>query len=293
MVAQTRPGGQHEYMKKIILDTSIVLKWPDILARRKKDAQFVIVPSCFQELTELLDMHKGVPTIFDLINDSLRSGNTVEYQNIARLDDRRSRGLSPNDCDLVMSALELQGQGFEVYVAADDSQLLQEAQRHSIKVKTLKDLQKEFPPNADTIQAINEKAKEFTAIQRRYLIAGTVIGVGISILVAIAWLNLQAILNTIRIWGLIVALVVLALLLYRLRNKNRFAYGITEYLTGLCLGIMLFYPNFDYENVTWRSFLQILASVYIMVRGLDNIGKALQKTRYATILKSWLRNHRG
>ena len=48
---------------------------------------------------------------------------------------------------------------------------------------------------------------------------------------------------------------------------------------GLVAALRVFWPAFDYANMSGLSVLQVLGGLYIMVRGLDNVGKGLVGTR--------------
>ena len=42
----------------------------------------------------------------------------------------------------------------------------------------------------------------------------------------------------------------------------------------------IFSPSFNYAQIDVNAGLQILGGLYIMVRGMDNIGNALKGTRF-------------
>lgn len=50
------------------------------------------------------------------------------------------------------------------------------------------------------------------------------------------------------------------------------------------LGARVFWPKFDYTTLGAADYLQILAGIYVMVRGLDNI----QKGSKGTIAESFI-----
>jgi hypothetical protein len=266
-------------MKKIILDTNILIQWPGILAKKREGTQFVISSSPLQELTEFTTMRAEGKTLLDLISQSMTAGLTVTHQNRTTLADQRSLGLSRVDLDVAASAFELQNQGLDVAIATDDRVLLQYARLHALKTKTLKDLRAEFGEDTDSNSQIALSAANVVSIQNRSLALGVLIGIAVSLTVAVVWINFVFIVNTIRIWGLVLGLLITGVALYWFRGRNRLAYGIAEFLVGVCTGIMIFLPDYNLAKITGRSFFQLLAALYVMVRGLDNIGKALSGTR--------------
>jgi len=58
------------------------------------------------------------------------------------------------------------------------------------------------------------------------------------------------------------------------------SYGVTEFVFGFIMTLRVFFPDFDYKRLQIMSFLQIIAGIYVMVRGMDNFGKGIQDTRF-------------
>lgn len=280
-------------MKKIILDTSILIQWPGILAKKPMDSQFVISSSSLQELTEFMMMRAEGKTLLDLINQSITAGLTETHQARTTLGTTladRHLGLSQVDRDIVASAFDLMSQGYDVAIATDDIALLKYARFRALKTKTLRDLREEYGEKSDTNSQIQKSADNVVSIQKRSLIIGVLIGLVVSLVVALIWINFVVIVNTIRIWGLALALFLTGFGLYWFRGRNRLAYGIAELLVGLCTGLMIFLPDCDLSKITAKSFFQILAALYVMVRGLDNTGKALSGTRYRGVWEKLFRD---
>ena len=280
-------------MQKIILDTNILIQWPGILAKKPKDVKFVILSSSLQELTEFMMMRAEGETLLNLINQSISAGLTETHHTRTTLGTTlvdQHLSLSRIDRDIAASAVDLQNQGFDVVIATDDVALLQYARLRTLKTKTLKDLQEEYGNTSDTNSQIQKNADSVVSIQKRALVLGILIGLGVSLTVALIWINFVVIVNTIRIWGLVLGLLLTGFGLYWFRGRNRLAYGIAELLVGLCTGFMIFLPDFDLSKITAKSFFQILAALYVMVRGLDNIGKALSGTRYHSAWKKLFRD---
>ncbi len=82
-------------------------------------------------------------------------------------------------------------------------------------------------------------------------------------------------LSSINVWGIIVGIVIVSIVMYWFRSRQRLAYGSSEFVFGVVLAIRVFIPDFDIRDLQTASILQLLGSVYVMVRGLDNIGMGL------------------
>lgn len=76
----------------------------------------------------------------------------------------------------------------------------------------------------------------------------------------------------------------MAFALFALRARWRFAYGLFEFLFGLYIGFRAFSPDFSLSALNEVRSVQALGSLYVMVRGLDNVQKAAK----TTIVGPWL-----
>jgi hypothetical protein len=88
-----------------------------------------------------------------------------------------------------------------------------------------------------------------------------------------------------------VAMFVLAIVLYRLRQRNRIWYGGFELLVSLLafyVGLLTFYESSTPASLQLivGRILIMFAAIYVMVRALDNIGTGLRGTKFE---KRWIR----
>jgi hypothetical protein len=96
--------------------------------------------------------------------------------------------------------------------------------------------------------------------------------------------NAAYLLSTISIWGTALALPLLGILLFWYRQRYRLSYGVFEFLVGVMMGYFVFLPSFDFKTLGVIQGLQILGALYVMVRGLDNIGRGIEEgTRLESI----------
>ena len=125
-----------------------------------------------------------------------------------------------------------------------------------------------------------EKAKNYKKKQLQSLFVSFAVGIVGSLLANLTWQYFDFILGTIRVWGTIILIILTSLFLYWFRGRHRLSYGVTEFVFGFIMASRFFYPDFDYEKLHIISFLQILAGIYVMVRGMDNFGKGIKDTRF-------------
>jgi hypothetical protein len=86
----------------------------------------------------------------------------------------------------------------------------------------------------------------------------------------------RRIVATISIWGTCAVILGAGLALYAIRGRFRVGYGVGELVIGSLATINVFFPTFDYQGLNRAAWLQVLAGLYVMVRGLDNIGEGLE-----------------
>jgi len=89
--------------------------------------------------------------------------------------------------------------------------------------------------------------------------------------------NAAYLLSTISIWGTALMLPLLGKLLFWYRQRYRLSYGVFEFLVGVIMGYFVFLPTFDFKTLGVIQGLQVLGALYVMVRGLDNIGKGIEE----------------
>ena len=234
-------------MKNIVLDTNILLTHPSILARKKHEINLVITQSVLVELSMMIFSTETATHAKKLVDGAIKSGNVQLY---------KAREVISNTFAPSLSI-------------------------------TLDELRNELSEEATLNPDIATDAKALMSSQARYLFRGFLGGVLITLFLVIAWFNIQLIVSTLRVWGTVALVVISGIFLYWLRGRFRLPYGITEICVGVLMATKVFYPSFDYGQIQPSELLQILAGVYIMVRGLDNLGKALRGTRVASLWQNF------
>jgi hypothetical protein len=84
-----------------------------------------------------------------------------------------------------------------------------------------------------------------------------------------------------NVWWVTIVLWLIGIFLYWVRSRYRLVYGIAETLFGVILSYVALPNDEDGSPVKWLSFF---AALYVMVRGLDNVGKSLRKD---TVVRVW------
>ena len=140
------------------------------------------------------------------------------------------------------------------------------------------------------IPSIQGKIVFFERRENTNLIVGIIIGILFTSLALILYLKLNFIIANINIWGTIVATLFLAIVLFIFREKQRLSYGVFEFLVGAISIVILFNTEqFNYQRISFTLdfSVKLMAGLYIMVRGQDNIVKALKDSKIGIKLKKY------
>jgi hypothetical protein len=165
--------------------------------------------------------------------------------------------------------------GDEVKLVAVTGDILEYAKQLGIAVITPEELQKltKTLEEADAAKAaeIVRRAQELQRTEWTRFAFGGLLGLA-AILVAVYF---QAIVSTITIWGTIGFIAVAGPILYALRSRMRIVYGVAEVMVGYYTAANAVLTT---SNDRSREVLAVLGGVYIVVRGLDNVGKTAEGT---------------
>jgi hypothetical protein len=274
-------------MQHFILDTNIIIRSPDILAKGDKYTRFVIPASVISELASFQSRRSG-EQILDLVKNAVKQGvYLLELPFTEVLVKSQLDSIDRLDTDInTVKAVEYYIKQIvpenkeDVYFVTEDIILAKYTRSLGIKTIGLTTLINKLKNLSVTNQDIERSAFSIITRQRRELITGIVWGVIISILGNLFIAKFDVVVNTINIWGTIALIPISSVILYWFRSKNRLFYGITEFLFGFVSTLRVFFPNFSYSLLDTTDFIQIAGSLYIMVRGMDNIGKGLKGTRF-------------
>jgi len=287
-------------MRHFILETSIILRNPAILSKGNEQIRFVIPEPVIDELASLEPTRESASQVLNLVKNAIEHGAyrlnlpSNELLSPSWLGEIKKPRLSLADYAIVLLAEYYQKQLFpkesdSIFLATDDKQLALYAESLGIKTIDSNALKDALINSSVTNQEIKREASSVTFLQRKELILGLFFGILVSLITNLIATNFNAIVKVINIWGTIVMFPMAGIFLFWFRSRNRLAYGIAEVLFGLITGLRVFIPNFNYLQLDTPSLLQIAGGLYIIVRGMDNLGKGLIGTRFEINWKRWFR----
>ncbi|HUV66434.1 MAG TPA: PIN domain-containing protein [Sedimentisphaerales bacterium] len=268
-------------MQYVILDSNIILSFPEILSRRLADLQLVVP---FDVQLELMQAGSFGPasrtgSLSGLYRDAVKEGIIRTEPTIAKGELMRTHRMSAGDADVLATALDLKKEGKDILIATEDRPLRRLAEKNNLTVWGLEEVRAKALAGT-TVPRLDVQARIVSRAQTRGLVLGLCLGVLVSGLVILVWHFFRDIVRTVPVWGTLIGIAFAGAGLFWCRGRWRFAYGVTETIVGLVIAVKVLWPSFDYATLDASSFLQILGGIYVMVRGQDNIGKSLQGTRF-------------
>lgn len=274
---------------RYIIDTNVLLLHPQILSRA--GSRKIVIPKAVME--ELSYRVKGSKWagIAELVALSIPVGikivkapETLENEIIQS--DRNAQRLSGADFDIARIAIHYaEQQGIDAPCVVTEDRALANflSSRH---IKSISGAEFIGESKQDSIDKdIEKEANKVVSSQRLYIITSFVSGFLASALSSIIYLNINLLVSTITVWGTMIGIPVLGLLFFWYRENFRLSYGAFEFFVGVIISYYVFFPNFDYSNLGVNEGIKILGGLYVMVRGLDNLGKGIIGTRAESVWK--------
>lgn len=274
---------------RYIIDTSVLFQYPQILSRAG-NRKLVIPRAVMEELS-----HRGRGSkwsdIAELVTSSIPAGVKIvdapeKLKNDLIQSDRNAQRLSGADFDIARIAISYaEEQGIDTpCVVTNDKDLAYFLSSRNIKSITGSEFLGES--KGDHLNKdIEDKAEKVVSSQRRYIITSFVLGVLASAAGNIIYSNIDLLVSTITVWGTMIGLPILGLSLFWYRENFRLSYGAFEFCVGLIMSYYVFFPTFSYTGLGVTEGIQILGGLYVMVRGLDNVGKGISGTRLEALWK--------
>lgn len=274
---------------RYIIDTNVLIQYPHILSRAGN--RKIIIPSAVMDELSFRGQRGKTKDLSDLIMSSVTSGVKIvcapdRLENEIIQSDRNAQRLGGADFDIARIAIqyaEKQGSDSPCVVTGDKA-LAHFLSTRGIKVITGTEFIGESK-NEPINQEINESADKVVTSQRKHIVLSFIFGVLGSALANLIYSNIDYLISTMTVWGTMIGLPIIGIALFWYREHYRLSYGIFEFCVGIIMSYYVFFPTFDYAGLGVTEGIQILGGLYVMVRGLDNIGKGVSGTRIESIWK--------
>ena len=276
---------------RYIIDTNILIQYPHILSRASN--RKIVIPSSVMEELSFLGKSGKAADVVDLVTSSMSSGVKVvlppeKINDEPVQSDKNAQRLSGADFDIARIAInyaEERGKDTPCVVTGDKD-LANFLSTRGIKSITGAEFLGESKNDVLNVE-IESNADKVVSSQKRYLYISVFIGGIIALVGYLIFKNINFLVSTITVWGTILGLPIFGLALFWYRENFRLSYGVFEISVGFIMSGYAFFPTFNYSGLGVTEGIQILGGLYVMVRGLDNIGKGIIGTRMESVWK-WL-----
>lgn len=285
-------------MTNIILDTNIILRQPKILGLQIPETHFLVPLDVIEELNiRATQRGASYDKRIDLIEKASHQGtisiinpDAPIYRRFGELPNLNS--LSSTDVTILSIALNLKEKGEKVKIATQDKLIWKIGMAYGLEILSETDitnlLTNFVEPKTDITDSVQKEIVIYEKKEKRNFFNGIFTGTIITVLANTIYQNIDKVIGTIHIWGTILIILIAGIALFVFREKNRLSYGVFEFLVGVVAIVMLFQPtNFNLSTLTFNlDFnIRLLGGLYIMVRGQDNIVKAIKDTKIGLYLK--------
>lgn len=271
----------------LILDTEILIQHPHLLSLGGKKVKFILPQVVVEELREV----RFGKDFVDLIE---AAAQTKRLEILPRpvpqkLTHTVSR-MNPGDESVIQTALHYLKTKKDAILVTEDNKLKSVAEKYGILTADgahmLKRLESSAAEGVSLTATVRRAADAIARQTRRYFLQGLVIGVVTSSIVIMTWQFREEIVRLIPRYGMLPIALVVGVALFIFRSRQRLGYGLVE----VAIGIFATYYSQKADLSNPDSIVRVLAGLYIVVRGLDSIGKGIEGTRYEG---AWRRFFKG
>lgn len=268
-------------MDKFILDTNAILGMPKLIAISKEFGR-IFIP---EEVLREIGGHKGA---LSLINRAEAQNHTIipskHHEEMDQFNEYR--GLSLGDRAIFQSSesfFPIKERG-DVYFVSQDRELKRLFGNNHFQVLTIKELEKklkEFDLAKSLDEQVEKFAEEYENINQKYFLGSALFGFTSAIIFFLFAINIALLQVPIQLYPKVATLAffvlfpALGFLLFWIRQWYRITYGILECVFGLLLA---FYTVWGFPPLEIKLASVLIACLYVIVRGLDNVGKGLKTT---------------
>lgn len=271
-----------------ILDTNIIIRYPEILGKTFDGVKFYISEGVLEELNLANAQElRSVIENSDNTNFILQGKKEISRMGIQTQPGQTLR--IPNFQILNYAKYITELEGNSTYLVTDDRTMRLNAEDNGVRSISLKELKEKLPSESKKTSSAKQ-VDEIKSFNNKKLIFGFISGIVVTLVGFFAYSKIDLIINTINVWGTILLIIISGIALFIFREKKRLAYGIAELFAGLLAVILLFPSDFEYSTIDFNLNLglKIFAALYIMVRGQDNIIKSISGTKLGGIIENKL-----
>lgn len=273
-------------MPHIVLDSDIIVNHPEILSYSREGTK-LIVPDVVLE--EILNFQSTSGRQLGALLQNAQEQNIIFFSGTISPKEKLQGTVLVNFSDYTIAgyAKYLQEQGNDVVLATEEKKLITFARSNGIQTFDWSALIAHLSTNSRKVESIENQAERIESKARWSILVNIVIA--ILLLLLFIWFirkygdSLTSFANL--FW--VAFLVLIGFALFEVRQKRRQLYGFVEIGFGILTIAVCFYPSIILAN--WDFYLKIVAGLYVIVRGLDNVQIGSDKKSLGTIIKKLFR----
>ncbi len=257
-------------MRTLVLDTNVIQQDPTILARGGGDLRIIVPSAVLSQLEQYrgLDVH---PRLTELIRRA-HGEHKIEIRNPEVHAGLTYPGLDSVDAAVLNVARELP----DSVLVTRDPRLRHAATAAGVRALTFDSARQYLQASPDS--KVLSEAKKAIGLKWAFFIVFQLI----ALLVAsgLIWFlaSIQEVRDAIGFVPLLLIIAVFAIFLYVFRAWCRFSYGVTETVFGLLAVMYSLKEDILADGVHSLGAVKLGASLYIVIRGLDNAQRGLRGT---------------
>jgi predicted nucleic acid-binding protein len=274
--------------ERYILDTNVIIQNPEVLA--VSGSKRVVIPKAVVAELGRAKIRGAKEGLRDSLATAISRGAHVaepkasEVERIAS--DPEARGLGGADLSIAALALDYAARMGKsaVVVITRDRLLSLFLSSKEIKTGTILDFLGDASLGKPD-EEVESIARQVVRKQKTYLALSIILGFLASLFGNFTYSHLPYLIQTFHVWGVVIAVPIIGIALYWARERFRLFYGTFECLIGLIMAWSSLLPKFDHSELNLGFGIKLLGGLYVIVRGLDNVGKGIEGTRMEVLWK--------
>ncbi|MFY7740557.1 MAG: PIN domain-containing protein [Flavobacterium sp.] len=278
-------------MTHIILDTNILLRFPEVLSYKKTDTKLIIPDAVIEQILKPNTIRQK--ELLKLIEDA-QNQESVYVSSTNSPQTKLSSSILVDFADFKIAgyAKYLVEQGnTDVIIATDDKKFIAFNLANNIKTIDSAGLIAVFKTtNSNSNQQILDDSKAYKKQVKASVFLNILYASFILFIIYLIYSYFGSIGDKITVPLLIAILIACSFGMFELRTKKPITYGLIEIGVGIMAIIAMFAPTFVLNQLTINMdfYIKIAAGLYIIVRGLDNLSKGTNEKGIVKIVKRLL-----
>ncbi|GLU50548.1 PIN domain-containing protein [Dyadobacter frigoris] len=285
-------------MTKIVLDTSVIIRYPSIISTKIPDVIFVVPTHVQRELyqrTQNIGIKNAIFSPFvGFIKQAIDNGTIISASSPVDTFPEweflfKHLTLEGADDQIIQVASEIKHKEGQVKIATLDKEIIQYAKDNDIEITSLSEIESYLLNEKGNENLLKDEIKSSENQQFRNFLITIGASLLMSFIVFYIYPNFGYLYSKTGPAFFLIVSILIAGLMYKFKQVNLTFYAIIEYVVGiLTIFFLLRTSNFELSAVSedFSFSMKLAAGLYVMVRGLDNWNKSIDNERISV----WIRH---